>query len=103
MSTEKKLTGKQRRWLFKKAHDLDPVVIIGKAGPTRELVQAVDAALSDHELLKVKFNDYKDEKKDIAAFLSKETGAYTVWIIGNTVVFYRQNKDTEKRQYNLPK
>ena len=53
------LTSKQRKILEKAAHNLDPIVIIGQNGVTDSLVQMVLNSLKAHELIKVKFNDYK--------------------------------------------
>ena len=54
-----KLTSRERNILRKEAHTLKPVVMIGKNGVTPELKAAVDAALADHELIKIKFLDFK--------------------------------------------
>ena len=48
------LNGKQRRYLRGLAHSLEPIVQLGKGGLTDGVVGAVDAALADHELIKVK-------------------------------------------------
>ncbi len=56
------LKGYQRDYLSRKAHGLQPVVQIGKAGLTEPVAAAVDKALEDHELIKVKFVNSKDEK-----------------------------------------
>ena len=60
------LTSKQRKILEKAAHDLQPVVIVGGAGMTEGVIQMADKALADHELIKVKFNEYKEEKQGSA-------------------------------------
>ena len=48
-----KLTSSERNILRKEAHALKPVIMIGKNGVTPGLTAAVDAALTDHELIKV--------------------------------------------------
>ena len=56
------LTSLQRKHLRGLAQALDAVVIVGKQGVTENLVRAVDAALEAHELVKIRFNEFKDEK-----------------------------------------
>ncbi len=45
------------------AHNLKPVVMVQRNGITEQLIKSVDIALADHELIKVKFLDSKEEKK----------------------------------------
>ena len=59
------LNSKQRKFLEKEAHDLSPLVIVGGAGLTEGVIDMVDNSLFHHELIKVKFNEYKDEKIDL--------------------------------------
>ena len=54
------LTGKQRRALRALGHHLEPVVIIGQSGVTEGIIAAVEQALKDHELIKVKINEGPD-------------------------------------------
>ena len=77
------LNSKQRKLLEKAAHDLQPVVIVGGAGMTDGVIQMADKALADHELIKVKFNEYKEEKQELTTELSEKTNATLVRIIGN--------------------
>ena len=60
------LKGYQRGYLTRKAHGLQPVVHIGKLGLSDEVVAAVDKALEDHELIKVKFVNFKEERDELA-------------------------------------
>ncbi len=98
----KTLTGFQRNFLRKKAHELKPVVMIGKNGLSAEVIHAADSALVDHELIKIKFIDFKEEKQALSRSLAVETGAYLVTVIGNVAVFYRENTDPDKKEIFLP-
>ena len=89
------LNGRQRRKLKSLAHHLKPVVQIGQKGLTGTLIKAVDSALSDHELIKVKFVDFKDEKHDLALEVTGATGCALVAMIGNIAILYRENPDLE--------
>lgn len=94
----KELNGTQKRKLKSMAHELKPVVLIGQKGITESLVKAVDRALEDHELIKVKFVDLKDEKGDLAGKVAGDTGAFLVNMIGNTVILYRENPERPKEE-----
>lgn len=89
------LTSKQRKFLEKEAHNLSPVVIVGGAGVTDGLLKMVDTSIAAHELIKVKFNDYKEEKKELVELICKETKSILVRIIGNIAILYRPKKDDE--------
>lgn len=96
------LSGFQRNFLRKKAHDLKPVVMIGKNGLTGEVTKAIDSALNDHELIKVKFVDFKDEKKSLAFKVAGELDANLVAVIGNIAIIYRESPDQEKKEIHIP-
>ena len=61
------LTSKQRAYLRGEAQTIDPIVMIGKDGLTENVTAALDEALTHHELVKVKFQQYKEDVKEIAA------------------------------------
>lgn len=95
------LTSKQRKNLEKLAHDLQPVVIVGGAGVTDGVISMVDNSLAAHELIKVKFNEYKDEIRDLTTELCEKTDATLVRIIGFTVILFREAEEKEDRKIKL--
>ncbi len=95
------LTSKQRKNLEKIAHDLQPVVIVGGAGVTDGLVSMVENSLAAHELIKVKFNEYKDEIRELTADLCEKTDATLVRIIGFTAILFREAEEEEDRKIKL--
>jgi RNA-binding protein len=97
------LKGTQRKYLRGEAHHLKPLVIIGAKGVTEQLLGSVDLALKDHELIKVKFYEFKDAKKEISAQIALDTKSELVGLIGNIAIFYRPCPQTEKRKIKLPK
>lgn len=96
-----KLTGKQRGYLRGLAHGLNPVVQIGKNGLTDQVLKQIDEALEKHELIKIKFIDFKDEKKEISAQIEAELGCEMCGAIGHVFVFFRHNKDPQKRTVQI--
>jgi len=95
------LNSKQRKFLEKAAHDLQPVVIVGGAGVTDGVTKMVDTSLATHELIKIKFNEYKDEKVELTNQLCQDTNATLVRIIGNVAILFRQAEKEEDRKFEL--
>ena len=99
-----KLKGFQRKYLRGLANSMKPVVFIGQKGLTPALRLSTEEALDRHELIKVKFIDFKqkDQKSEIAGVLESETSSEVVGMIGHTAILYRQQSDPEKRRIALP-
>jgi len=98
------LQGFQRKYLRGLAHSLKPMVHLGQKGLTSGLVSSVNEALELHELIKLKFLDFKEksQKTELAGLIEQRTGSELVGIIGNVAIFYRQQEDNEKRTISLP-
>lgn len=96
------LKGSQRKYLRSQAHHLKPLVMIGRNGITEQLLGSVDLALKDHELIKIKFGEFKESKKEISAEIAQTTKSEVVGIIGNIAIFYRPHPQTEKRKIKIP-
>lgn len=95
------LTSKQRKILEKAAHDLQPVVIVGGAGVTEGVISMVANSLKAHELLKIKFNEYKDEKVELTQDICSQCNATLVRIIGYVAILYKEAEKKEDRKYSL--
>jgi RNA-binding protein len=93
-----KLTGKQKAYLRGLAHSLNPVVQIGRNGLTDSTYDQIDEALKRHELIKVKYVDWKDEKKELSEKISEKLNCEICGSIGHIYIFFRQNSDPEKRK-----
>jgi RNA-binding protein len=97
-----RLEGHQRAALLKQAHELKPVATVGKAGLTQEVRDHVDDELSNHEMIKIRFGDFKAAKRDIAGRLSTELSASLVAVIGNVGILYRPADSQRERRISLP-
>jgi|SRR5215831_6023956 len=83
------LTNPQIRVLKAQAQRMKASLKIGKDGLSPQFLAALDADLSQHELVKVKFDDFKDRKKELAPQLAEKTGSHLVTRVGNVVVLFR--------------
>ena len=99
-----KLEGFQRKYLRGLAHKLKPVVFIGQKGITETLDRSIDDALTAHELIKLKFIDFKEkeDKERLSGIIEETHDCELVGMIGHMTIFYRQHPDEEKRKIALP-
>ncbi len=97
----KELTSQQRSYLTKKAHDLNPVVMVGQKGMTESLVAMVDESLKNHELIKVKFVDYKESRREISDDICQKCNAHLIRVVGNIAIIFREQEDPAKRHYKI--
>ena len=97
------LSNPQLRKLKMLAQQLDPVLHLGKAGLTDAFLASVEQALKDHELIKIKFAAFKEERKSLAAEMAARTRSELVWIVGHVTVLYREQADPDRRRILLDK
>jgi RNA-binding protein len=96
------LTGAQKKLLRGLAHPLKPVVHVGKNGITDTVLESIDKALDDHELIKVKLVDPQGMKKELAEEIAERSGGSWVGLVGHVVTLYRRQPDPEKRKVEVP-
>lgn len=84
------LNEKQKRHLRGLLHQIKPVVIIGGAGLTENVMLEIENALAHHELVKLKVNaDDKAARQAMIEQICKKTKSELVQTIGHTASFYR--------------
>jgi len=73
-------------------HGLKPVVIIAGKGLTEGVLNEVNRALDDHELIKVKLAmEDREERKQVVGELCEQAGAEVVQTIGKVVLMFRSS------------
>ena len=83
------LDGRQRRHLRALGHHQKPVVQVGKA-LTPGVVDAVDQALTQHELVKVRVSaDVATPLAEVGEEIARGTRSALAQTIGRTLLFYR--------------
>jgi RNA-binding protein len=92
------LPNAQIRALKAQAQRLKATLKIGKEGLSPQFLAALDDALNHHELVKVKFEDFKEQKKELAPQLAEKSSSHLVTRVGNVVVLYRSRPEEEKEQ-----
>jgi RNA-binding protein len=83
------MTTPSTRELKARAQKLKPVIHLGRDGASDALIASLDQALSDHGLVKVRFTDGKDRRKELSAELASRTASRLVLLVGHTVTLFR--------------
>lgn len=70
---------------------------LGKAGLTDGVAAAVDTALEQHELVKVRVGtECPDDRNDVADTLAERLGAELAQVLGRTLLLYRRHPKEPK-------
>jgi RNA-binding protein len=83
------LTNPEIRKLKARAQLLEPMLKVGKAGLSDGFIKSVADALAIHKLVKVKFVEFKEEKKSLSIVLAEKTASHLIMRVGNVAVLYR--------------
>ena len=94
-----KISSKDKQKLKGLAHSIKPSVIIGKEGASKNTINSINNILENKELIKVKFNLFKNEKDSIAKEIEDSCNATIVGQIGNILILFKQNPDIDKRKF----
>jgi RNA-binding protein len=86
------LDGYQRKALRGLANPLKPLVTVSEGGLSPGVFAALDTALTDHELVKVRLRA-PDDKKGAAAALAKGSRSALCGLVGHTVILYRPHPE----------
>lgn len=88
------LTSKQNRFLKSKAHHLDAIFQVGKAGVNDHIVRHIGEAIETRELMKISvLSNCLEDPKAVASELAEKANAELVQVIGRTIVLYKESVD----------
>ena len=84
------LTPRERTHLKARAHPLEPVVKVGNAGLTDQVMAEIDRALTAHELIKVRVAGADREAREaMCDAICARTDAAEVQRVGKVIVLWR--------------
>lgn len=98
---EKPFSNPQIRKLKALGQRLNPVLHVGKEAVTDAFLTSVERELDLHELIKIKFAAFKEEKHELSALIAEKTSSFLVMQVGHVVVLYRANDDPGRRKIDL--
>ncbi len=73
-----------------RAQQLKPSVKLGKAGISPEFLAEFDGVLDRNQLVKLRFEGFKEERKSLSKELAEKSGSLLVQQVGHTAVYYRK-------------
>ena len=98
------ITSCQRAYLRSLAQTMEPILYIGYAGITPQVIQQADDALSARELIKCSVQkSVENDTRAVCDALCEAVHADGVQCIGRKFVIYRMARQPEKRKITLPK
>ena len=101
-SRSRMLTARQRQFLKRLAHDLSPVVRVGKGRLSPAVIEETKKSLLAHELVKVRIEiDDATDRRTLAVQLAQSTDAELATTIGKLAILFRPRD--EKPAIKLPK
>lgn len=96
------LTPRQSQFLRSLGHHAPVIVQIGKNGVTDGVTGAVNQALLDHELVKIRVaGESPGDRHELAETLAASLKAHVAQVIGHTLLLYRPHPSEPK--IKLPK
>ena len=82
-------------------HQLRPVITVGNKGLTEQLMQELERALTDHELIKIKIMGAREEREEISSQILGQTGAACIQSLGGMVLIMRPAAKPKPHLSNL--
>ncbi|MCB9378603.1 MAG: YhbY family RNA-binding protein [Holophagales bacterium] len=100
---DSELSSRQRKFLRGMAHAYKPLVHVGREGLSTGLLAELDRALSEHELVKVRYQEApeREARAALSAAVEERLGCVEVGRTGHVAIFFRQQPDPEKRKIHL--
>jgi len=85
------LSSRERAFLRKLAHNLEPIVRIGKEGIDENVLKSISEVVKKRELIKVKIlqNSSVELDRESASEIAKDTKSIFVDKIGNVLIFFK--------------
>lgn len=94
------LTNSEKRDLKARAQKLEATVHLGRPGMSDQFLKTLDEALKRHELVKVKFADFKEEKKTLAPQIAEKTQSDLILRVGNVAVYFRRKPEADEGDWD---
>lgn len=85
---------KQKKFLKSMAHDLSPLVLIGKEGLSEKLYESIEVSLKAHELIKCSvLKTCPQSVNEVAIECAMHTKSQVIQVIGRVIVLYKQSSE----------
>lgn len=92
------LTSKQRAYLRKLGHDMQPLMTIGKEGLGPNTIFQLEEIFPTHELVKINILKTCDlDPKEVAQELAGATQSEVIQVVGHRMILYRHSSQLAKK------
>jgi RNA-binding protein len=95
MTTLPPLSNAEIRKLKAAAQRLKATFKVGKQGLSPQFLHSLDEGLKHNELLKVKFEEFKEDKKALVPQLAEKVSSHLILLVGNVAVLYRKKTEAD--------
>jgi len=95
------LSNPQIRKLKALGQRMDASLKVGKQGLSPGFIATLEQELARHELVKVRLEELKEQRKQVAPELAAKAGAQLIALVGHVVLLYRQQPDPAQRKIQL--
>ncbi|SPL70396.1 ribosome assembly RNA-binding protein YhbY [Acinetobacter stercoris] len=96
------LSIQERKRLRQIGHALNPVVMIGGHGLTENVIEEINRALNDHELIKIKISgEDREVRSAIITEIANVSNSEVVQTIGKVALLYKKAKQQNPKLSNL--
>ena len=92
------LSNPDKRKLKGMAQRMEPTLKLGRAGLSDGFLRSVSEALDLHELVKVRFDEFKEQKHELMPLMAQRTGSELIMQVGHVAVLWKRNPDEAKRK-----
>ncbi|MDB3856137.1 YhbY family RNA-binding protein [Halieaceae bacterium] len=82
-------------------HKLKPVVTVAGNGVSESVLEEINRALNDHELIKVKINVEREYRQLLSDSICQSTSAELIQSVGGIVLILRRTEKPNPRLSNL--
>jgi len=98
------ITNQQKKQFRAIGHHLKPAVTIGSKGLTDSVLNELDRALNDHELIKIKLiMEDRESKKSTMQKLIDSLSVSVIQTIGHTALIYKPAEKPDPKLSNIIK
>ncbi len=96
------LSIQERKRLRQIGHALNPVVMVGDKGLTENVIEELQRALNDHELIKIKVaGEDREARAQVIAEVAQTANAEIVQTIGKIALLYKKAAKQNQKLSNL--
>ncbi len=102
MTATSLLGNQEKKHLRRIGHELNPTVTVADKGLSETVLNEIERALKDHELIKIKVNVAdRETRNQLITQLSETSAAEVIQTVGRVALLFRKSKKPNPKLSNL--